>query len=107
MFRQQRLIRRRREAAREVVGAAIALGLADQRDDVGGVDRAGVDLLSQLRHIVGSRHRDLVHADLHSFLTLLVLSYPSTPSGAALVAPERLADCRGQTRGAPDAGQHQ
>jgi hypothetical protein len=69
-LRQQGLIRRGGVAAGEIVRAAIAFRLADQGDDLLSLHGTAVDQLCEFRHIVGGRHRDLVYADLHRFLTL-------------------------------------
>ena len=65
--RQYQLVRQGRVAAGEVVGAAVALGLADQRHDRGGIDRAGGDQPIELGNVVRRRHGDLVDTDLHGF----------------------------------------
>jgi hypothetical protein len=58
-------IGQRSEAAREVVGAAISLGLADQGDDLGGIDLSLVDETLHGGNVVGAVHRKLVDANLH------------------------------------------
>ena len=63
--REQKLVRQRRVASREVVRAAVALRLADQGDDRGRIDRAFRDQGSELGHVVRSRHGDPVNANLH------------------------------------------
>jgi hypothetical protein len=65
------LIRQRREAASEVVGAAVAFRLADEGDDLGGIDPAGIDQSGELGYVIGLGHRDLVRADLHRELLLV------------------------------------
>ena len=69
---QHELVGQRRKAAREVVGAAVALGLADQRHDGGGIDRAGHDAPLQFRDVARRRHGDLVDTDLHHLTPGLV-----------------------------------
>jgi hypothetical protein len=64
-LRERDRIGKRSKAAREVVGAAISLRLADERDDLGGIDRSLVDQTLQSGNVVGAVHGQLVHANLH------------------------------------------
>ena len=54
---------KRGEAAREIVGAAVPLGLADQCDDLGGIDLTFVNETLQSGNVVGAIHWQLVYAD--------------------------------------------
>src|SRR5262249_21648130 len=65
---EQQLIRERRVPAPEVVRPPIALGLADQGDDLARIDLTRVDEGGEAGHVVGGRHRDLVDTDLHGSL---------------------------------------
>jgi hypothetical protein len=56
-------IRKRGEAAGEVVGASIPLRLADQRDNLGGIDLTVVHEALQSGNVVGAIHWQLVYAD--------------------------------------------
>jgi hypothetical protein len=62
-LRKSQRIGKRREAAGEVVGAAIALCLADQGDDLGGIDLTLVNEALQSGNVVGTIHWQLVYAD--------------------------------------------
>src|SRR3954452_24534087 len=57
---EQRLERAHREGAGEVVDAAIALGLAENRDDPGRIDGAVCDRTFERPDIVRASHRQAV-----------------------------------------------
>jgi hypothetical protein len=67
--REQRLQGRRREAAREIVDAAVALGLAEDRDDLARGDRAGMERGFEAGDVVGGCGGDAVDiGDAHGVL---------------------------------------
>ena len=62
--RERQAQRLGREAAREIVDAAVALGLAEDRDDAGGRDRALLDRGDEPRDVIRSGRAQPVHMSL-------------------------------------------
>ena len=83
-------IRERREAAREIVGAAIALRLADQCDNLGRIDLTVVHKTLQSGNVVGAVHWQLVYADPQGILQVtrtIMIRLQSRGNGIINTAP--------------------
>ena len=63
---QQQLERERRERAREVVDAPVALGFAEDGHDVLGAERPLVEEARRLAHVIGSPHTNLERLSVHT-----------------------------------------
>ncbi len=78
MTGEQQLIGQGREAAREIVGAAVALRLADQAHDRPGIDGSGFDQPIEFGHVARRAHGHFVNADFHPSLLLAEGAGPRT-----------------------------
>src|SRR5207302_4698055 len=104
---EERGVGRRCEAAGEVVDAAVAFGLAEDGDDVGGVDLAGVQHRREAGDVVGGGGREAVNLNaLHGNPPLFGGGGGQAPALRGTRPDERYADRGGESSAATETGEN-